>query len=188
MVEQEAEVVGGVRMAATVRACERVLGFVESVHAGEQDAELERAVGVPAFVGAPVCSGSTAQIAPVLEQQAELRGGGCVAATVCACEGVFGLGEPVLIQEQDAELERAVRVLTLADVAISRHGISQLATPIVLAFATGRRSAPPWPYLNSWCGAFPKLPRVLASCRTGKRLPSPEPNRRTDAPVHSRGA
>ena len=117
-------------MAALVRALERFLGFGQLVLAGEQNRQLERSHRIPALVGAPVGSRGTRKVAALLEEHPELSRRLGMAALVCACEGFFGFGQPVLLSEYDGEFERLVAVTALVGGTIGDQGISQVPPPI----------------------------------------------------------
>jgi hypothetical protein len=65
-----------------------------------------------------------------------------VPALVCACEGLFGFGQPVLRSEQRGPLERALSIIALVTAKIHHDGISQSAWPIVRVLSTAARSTP----------------------------------------------
>ena len=119
-------------MAELVRSCQGFFGFGEPVLLSEEHPELERSVDNAAVVGAAVRGRSTGDVAALFEQQAEVVGGGAMAELVRSCQGFFGFGEMVLLGELDAELERRLRTVPLIDGTIRCHGISQVASPIVL--------------------------------------------------------
>jgi hypothetical protein len=68
----------------------------------------------------------------LFEQHAEVVSGGAMAELVRSCQGFFGVGKMVLLGELDGELERRLRTVPLVDGTKRCHGISQVASPIVL--------------------------------------------------------
>ena len=99
---------------------------------GEEHPELERAVDDATVVGAAIGRRSTGDVAALFEQQAEVVSGGAMAELVRSRQGFFGFGEMVLLGELHGELERRLRTVPLIDGTMRCHGISQVASPIVL--------------------------------------------------------
>jgi hypothetical protein len=137
--EQYGKVVGGVGVAASTRTSKRGFGFGQLLQPGKEHGELERAVGIAALVGAAIRRRRASEVATLFEQHAEVVCGGGVAALVGACEPFLSFGEPVLRSEQGGLLERALSIVASVGATLRHHLISQMPSPIVLAFA--RRGA-----------------------------------------------
>ncbi len=124
--EQHPEVVSGGRMAPLVGARQPQLGFGEPVLTSEQHRELERGVGISALVGAVIGSRGLGDLAAFFEHRAEVVGGGGVAALVRAGKRAFGFIQPVLLSQQDRELECAIRVAAVVGATICGGGAGDI--------------------------------------------------------------
>lgn len=101
---KDREVVRGSGVTALVGTYECLFGFGQPVMLDEQQADRERAIGVTALIGAEIRVGGGIYVTAFLEQAAELCRGLGVTGVVRACEGILGLGEPGLCEEQSREL------------------------------------------------------------------------------------
>jgi hypothetical protein len=84
VVAERGETVSRVCVTALMRADEGILGFGQFVVLDQEPGDLERAAGVTSMVGTDVCGRGTVDVAPLLEQYAELGGGARVTALVRA--------------------------------------------------------------------------------------------------------
>ena len=125
---QRCEVDRGVGVSALRRPCKRVFGFIESVRPGKQHREGERRLGIAGIVGATICRGGAREIAAILEEDAEVVCGVGVPALVRACKRLLGIGQPVRLDQQHGEGERAVSVAALVGPVVRLRGAGNVTS------------------------------------------------------------
>ena len=114
-------------MAALIRARESLLGLGHSVVLNQEHGNLKCPVGVAAAIGAEVCGRGTIHIAPLLQQHTKLRCRAGVTALIRTRESDFGLGQPVLSEQERPQVKPGVGYSALFGAALCRLSAFRVA-------------------------------------------------------------
>jgi hypothetical protein len=114
-------------VAALIRARECIFGLGLSVLGKQKHPQLEPTFGDAPLVGSAVGLLSTANVAAIREQRAEVERSGSMTARIRTRKPLLGLGQLVRFDESQAEVERRFGGSGLR----CRQGVSQGAKSIV---------------------------------------------------------